>query len=108
MVLFTLRSSLGLYWSSEARIVVSKNFLSEKSLYRLIRNFFFEFSVEFWVSLTHWLKYVLGGRHGNQLRYVAVVVNTSLTGSTLKYNDGKEVYQNWEKFTKREVSYCRT
>ena len=44
-----------------------------------------------------------GGRFGNRLRYAAVVVNTSLTGETLKYQEGIKVYQNWEDFIKIEV-----
>ena len=47
---------------------------------------------------------LLGGRYGNRLRYVAVVVNTSLTGSTLKYNEGQRVYKNWEQYMAKEVS----
>lgn len=44
-----------------------------------------------------------GGRYGNRLRYVAIVVNTSLTGATLKYNLGKRVYNNWEKYIKEQT-----
>ena len=44
-----------------------------------------------------------GGKVGNRLRYAAVVVNTSLTGVTLKYKEGNEVYKNWEDFIKIEV-----
>lgn len=44
-----------------------------------------------------------GGQIGNRLRYAAVVVNTSLTGATLKYKQGNEVYQNWENFVSEQV-----
>ena len=45
----------------------------------------------------------LGGRYGNKLRYVAVVVNTTLTGTTMKYHEGKEVFAHWEEYIAREV-----
>lgn len=44
-----------------------------------------------------------GAKYGNRLRYAAVVVNTSLTGSTLKYKQGNDVYKGWEKFVNEEV-----
>lgn len=47
--------------------------------------------------------FITGGKFGNRLRYAAVVVNTSLTGATLKYKEGNEVYQNWENFINTQV-----
>ena len=46
---------------------------------------------------------VSGAKYGNRLRYAAVVVNTSLTGSTLKYKQGNDVYNSWEKLVNEEV-----
>ena len=46
----------------------------------------------------------LGGRYGNILRYVAVVVNTTLTGPTLKYTEGLEASKKWEEYMEEEVS----
>eukprot|EP00795_Rhopilema_esculentum_P002676 gene2676-884_t len=45
-----------------------------------------------------------GGRFGNRLRYAAVVVNTSLTGATMKYQEGNIVYDNWEKFVNEQTA----
>lgn len=55
------------------------------------------------LSLVYYIFSFKGGRYGNRLRYVAIVVNTSLTGATLKYNLGKRVYNNWEKYIKEQV-----
>uniref|UniRef100_A0A7M5XG14 SSD domain-containing protein n=1 Tax=Clytia hemisphaerica TaxID=252671 RepID=A0A7M5XG14_9CNID len=44
-----------------------------------------------------------GGRYGNKLRYVAVVANTSLTGTKLKHSEGVRVSNNWETFVTREM-----
>ena len=49
---------------------------------------------------------IIGGRYGNRLRYVAIVVNTTITGATIRYNAGRKVYQHWENYVKEEVSYC--
>lgn len=57
------------------------------------------------LSLTvSFLLQIIGGKYGNRLRYVAIVVNTSLTGATLKYNLGRQVYHNWEEYIKQEVN----
>ena len=45
----------------------------------------------------------IGGRYGNRLRYAAVVVNTSLTGATLRYKEGNTVYRNWENYLQEQV-----
>jgi hypothetical protein len=44
-----------------------------------------------------------GGLYGNILRYVAVVVNTTLTGPTLKYTEGLEASKKWEEYMQEEV-----
>ena len=44
-----------------------------------------------------------GGRFGNILRYVAVVVNTTLTGPTLKYTEGLQASKKWEEYMEQEV-----
>ncbi|XP_065662076.1 protein dispatched homolog 1 isoform X3 [Hydra vulgaris] len=49
------------------------------------------------------LSLVQGGRYGNRLRYIAVVVNTTISGSTLRYKQGNELYENWENYIETET-----
>ena len=55
--------------------------------------------------------YFTGNKYGNRLLYVGVAVNTTLNPSTLGYENGLPIYENWEKFVNDEVYvwryYCK-
>ena len=48
--------------------------------------------------------YFAGNKFGNRLLYVAIALNTSLNPSTLGYQDGLPIHDNWEEFIQNEVS----
>ena len=51
-----------------------------------------------------WFLLGVNYKYGTKLRYVALVVNTTLEGATLGYPKGLPIRDNWEEWLSKQVS----